>query len=52
MREGYEKSRKKIKKTLDKLPRVCYNKDIKGKGDEHYEKVRLNKRHWAEGATT
>ena len=29
MSEGYEKSRKKIKKPLDKLPKVCYNKDVK-----------------------
>ena len=29
MSEGYEKSRKKIKKPLDKLPKVWYNKDVK-----------------------
>ena len=29
MREGYKKSQKKIKKPLDKLPSICYNKDTK-----------------------
>lgn len=32
MSEGYEKSRKKIKKPLDKPPQVCYNKGTKGEG--------------------
>jgi len=37
MREGKEKSRKKIKKPLDKLQKVCYNKNTK-RGQEPLKK--------------
>lgn len=43
MSEGYEKSRKKIKKPLDKPQKVCYNKDVKREEQAKTSSVRLEK---------